>query len=433
MEKKEEKKNLWQEILKDAMSKKEIEDTNIFVFGDKQSGKRTLIEQISKVIKEKRKEDNSDDTELFSSKFGIIDFSNLPAINLNEADADVVAEYGVWIFNESIIDNNFKIIFDSLFEPKDILKCVCVIVADLSERWNIIPTFKKWTNFLHEHFGNLLQKFDYDKQTELKKNIENTVKLYTEPQFDEEGKYKNEILSDEVKETKIEAPLKEGVLVDNLGIPIIFVVQKSDVLSTSDDKYDIEQESEFILKHIRRLAAEFGASVVYTSAKTNINVELIYNYICHRLFFFPLMTKPNLIDKDSYFIPCGYDSLGIIKTGDTSGDLNKIFEEEIKNKNKQENKKDENEIICEDTSDFLKSIKDGEKDSKNIDRKVNDAKTLLKQVKNRKNYNLSNVSFLFYFRILFKIILKLKNIYIVEEKLMFPLISILLILIIILI
>ena len=32
--------NMWQEILREAMPKKQIENTNVFVFGDKSTGKR---------------------------------------------------------------------------------------------------------------------------------------------------------------------------------------------------------------------------------------------------------------------------------------------------------------------------------------------------------------------------------------------------------
>ncbi len=81
------------------------------------------------------------------------------------------------------------------------------------------------------------------------------LKLYEEPQYEEDGKtIKKELLSEESKSLKLEFPLKEGVLKINCGIPIIFVVNKSDVVLSNDHRKKFEEDSEFIIKHIRNLA-----------------------------------------------------------------------------------------------------------------------------------------------------------------------------------
>ena len=46
----------------------------------------------------------------------------------------------------------------------------------------------------------------------------------------------------------------------------------------------------------------------------NSNLNILYDYICHILFRFDLIHKPNLIDKEAYFIPSGYDDLSSLKT-----------------------------------------------------------------------------------------------------------------------
>jgi hypothetical protein len=45
--------NIWQEILNSAMLKKDLEESNVFFFGDKFSGKRTLIKMINKELLQK--------------------------------------------------------------------------------------------------------------------------------------------------------------------------------------------------------------------------------------------------------------------------------------------------------------------------------------------------------------------------------------------
>jgi hypothetical protein len=45
--------NIWQEILNSAMTKKDLEESNVFIFGDKFSGKRTFIKVINKELLQK--------------------------------------------------------------------------------------------------------------------------------------------------------------------------------------------------------------------------------------------------------------------------------------------------------------------------------------------------------------------------------------------
>ena len=40
--------NIWSDILKESMLKKDLEESNIFIFGDKFTGKRSLIRIINK-------------------------------------------------------------------------------------------------------------------------------------------------------------------------------------------------------------------------------------------------------------------------------------------------------------------------------------------------------------------------------------------------
>ena len=45
--------NIWQDILRDSMSKKDLEDSHIFIFGDKFVGKHSLIKNINKELLQK--------------------------------------------------------------------------------------------------------------------------------------------------------------------------------------------------------------------------------------------------------------------------------------------------------------------------------------------------------------------------------------------
>lgn len=98
-----------------------------------------------------------------------------------------------------------------------------------------------------------------------------------------------------------------------------------------------------------------GAGIVYTSSKMGINTQLLYEYITHRLYGFEFKHKTNLIEKDAYFIPAGYDSLPLLTSSDIQGDLTKIYNERITNiKQKKDNF--EEEQTCEDYQSFLKKF-----------------------------------------------------------------------------
>ena len=57
----------------------------------------------------------------------------------------------------------------------------------------------------------------------------NKIKLYQEPEIDDQGKYIKKPLDEEQKKKKLDEDLKEGVLKINCGVPIVFVINKADV------------------------------------------------------------------------------------------------------------------------------------------------------------------------------------------------------------
>ena len=56
---KEPQTNMWKDILREAMSKKELEDANIFIFGDQLTGKKSLIKVINKDVISRNIEESS--------------------------------------------------------------------------------------------------------------------------------------------------------------------------------------------------------------------------------------------------------------------------------------------------------------------------------------------------------------------------------------
>lgn len=106
-----------------------------------------------------------------------------------------------------------------------------------------------------------------------------------------------------------QVPLPEGVLKNNLGIPIIVACHKADLISRGDRAQFMEQNIDFIQKHIREHCLFYGASLIFTEIHQTANVEILYKYILHRLYDQEFKDRPQPNQKNSIFIPTGFDSL----------------------------------------------------------------------------------------------------------------------------
>ena len=165
--------NIWQEILNESTTKKDNEDANVFIFGDKSTGKKSLIRIMNR---EMASQDNdykkSLNIEEEAMKYGLINYSHLTVKKNGDEDIENINKIGVWLMNELIDEDTFL----SLIKPKDILKCICLIVVDYSRPWEIKDSFKKWADFIYNVFGKLLLKFPFDQQKEIRKKSKKIFK-----------------------------------------------------------------------------------------------------------------------------------------------------------------------------------------------------------------------------------------------------------------
>ena len=158
----------------------------------------------------------------------------------------------------------------------------------------------------------------------LKQKLEMSIKTYEEPDVDENGKLikkrKEEKPganasddSDLEENLKEELELDEGVLKVNLGIPIVVVCNKVDLLQHGEKAKFLAENMDFIQKSVREYALQYGATVIFTSSLVNRNVDTFYQYLLHRLYGCEFAFKPNIEEKDNLFIPSGFDSLNQIE------------------------------------------------------------------------------------------------------------------------
>uniref|UniRef100_A0AAY5E8S9 Dynein light intermediate chain n=1 Tax=Electrophorus electricus TaxID=8005 RepID=A0AAY5E8S9_ELEEL len=113
----------------------------------------------------------------------------------------------------------------------------------------------------------------------------------------------------ESEEESVVLPLGENALTHNLGIPLVVVCTKCDAISALEKEHDYRDEHlDFIQSHVRRFCLQYGATLLYTSMKENKNLDLLYKYLIHRLYGFPFNFPAQVVEKDSVFIPSGWDN-----------------------------------------------------------------------------------------------------------------------------
>nr|XP_061796296.1 cytoplasmic dynein 1 light intermediate chain 2-like isoform X3 [Nerophis lumbriciformis] len=104
-------------------------------------------------------------------------------------------------------------------------------------------------------------------------------------------------------------PLGEDTLTHNLGIPVLIVCTKCDSVSVLEKEHDYKEEHfDFIQSHIRQFCLQYGAGLIYTSAKEEKNLDLLYKYIVHKLYDFHFTNPALVVEKDAVFIPSGWDN-----------------------------------------------------------------------------------------------------------------------------
>uniref|UniRef100_A0A158Q853 Dynein light intermediate chain n=1 Tax=Elaeophora elaphi TaxID=1147741 RepID=A0A158Q853_9BILA len=184
-------------------------------------------------------------------------------------------------------------------------KSIIILCASMQEPGTILPSLNKWIKIIGDQIENI---FDKATVTDARKSQELFWQEYVEP-------LDSSMQSDKIPSMETEhvlLPLDQNILTRNTGAALVVVLTKSDLAHNemSDDQLDRLQY------HVRKFCMAHGAALVYTSAKEEKNTALLYKYLVHRVCGMPFTTPAHVVDKDSIFVPAGWDNekkLDIIK------------------------------------------------------------------------------------------------------------------------
>ncbi|CAD8210935.1 unnamed protein product [Paramecium pentaurelia] len=198
----------------------------------------------------------------------------------------------------------------------------------MQEPWTFMEDLDRWISVLQDMMADL--RLSLNELEEMKSNV---------------MQYMSQMDGGQVH---------EGLLKTNLGIPLMVMVNKSDILERDDKGKDWDQKAEIIQFCLH------GATLLFTSVKQKINIKVMYEYVLHRLYNMPFETSQhkNLSDFESLFIPLGQDDINIIKSTFTKLANSVIkYEESVPVVQLKKNLVKE-ELTVEDDQEFFTKLKE---------------------------------------------------------------------------
>ncbi|KAG9341359.1 hypothetical protein JZ751_019465 [Albula glossodonta] len=286
----EEGQNLWSSILSEVStrsSSKLPSGKNILVFGEDGSGKTTIMAKLQGAEHNKKGRG--------------LEYLYL---SVHDEDRDDLTRCNVWILDGDLYH---KGLLKFALSAESVHDTLAVFVVDMSRPWTIMESLQKWASVLRDHIDKL--KIPPEEMREMEQKMVKSFQEYMEPEDCTPASPQRRSAAGGSEDEGVLLPLGDNVLTHNLGIPVLIVCTKCDAVSVLEKDQDYKEEHfDFIQSHIRRFSLQYGAALIYTSVKEEKNLDLLYKYILHKMYGFPLTTPALVVEKDAVFIPSGWDN-----------------------------------------------------------------------------------------------------------------------------
>lgn len=183
-------------------------------------------------------------------------------------------------------------------------RTVFMVGVDLSRPWSMDKSLQCWSKLLNDLASRVLQKLPPNtKDALLARQVHYLARCYNilsqapgdtaftiKPLGGDKGTNgstssssngtSNGGLTTAAEDTGPLPQLAPGVLQVNMGVPLVVVGLKADLVKT--DTFEEEQKAQFLQQYLRRFCLQHGAALVYTSSISDANVNLLHRYLLHR-------------------------------------------------------------------------------------------------------------------------------------------------------
>lgn len=345
--------NEWEILLQESGRKhdKEANARTVVFLGDIGAGKRTMLSKLTK------KEIDEEPLRGNSLGYTFMD------VTTDHSEAD--AEEGTSRMNLWTMPGEEKgDLLSFAINKATIENLVVVIAVDLSQPHKIEKSLTHWTELLKTQLDKVMTEDMPEGAAECLQKIKVAFQLYSEPEEKKEGEAaepKPSALSTEADDkVKLEMPIPDGVLTNNLGVPVIIVACKADTLETQEKEQRLRSEQiDYMQAHLRYFALKHGAALIYTSTQGTENWTVLREYMTHIAYAVPFAHRAKVLDRSTVFVPWGWDSERAIS--DTLNPSKQPYAQVLvapESDRRASDLQQDSMLVAEDDQEFLKTQKD---------------------------------------------------------------------------
>lgn len=140
---------LWTEIIKDSEIKHDDQSPFLFICGDKNTGKKSLLIEMMNLSRL-----NIEKIDDLPNQYGLMNYINLIGTKYLDNDEKTYREINTYILR-SYEENQF---FPKLIKLEDLLNSIFLIVVDVSRPWDILESLDKWIKYIQKNIETLKKK-----------------------------------------------------------------------------------------------------------------------------------------------------------------------------------------------------------------------------------------------------------------------------------
>jgi dynein light intermediate chain 1 len=198
-----------------------------------------------------------------------------------------------WILEDAL---GLQSLLELALPASRLLNSTVLVVLDLARPWSLMLQLNTAVEFLNTYLRTLPSELLQQGRAA----VERRFQTYAEPGT--------------AAPTGDLPPLPAGVCEESLGVPLLVVVNKSDLLGQLSSELGYRADHwEFIQTALRRWCLARGAGLVFASGRKALNVALLGRYLRHVGLGAALPDAAQLAEKELLFVPAGWDSAARIE------------------------------------------------------------------------------------------------------------------------